>query len=47
MNLAILPPKFVTYILTNSEFISSCIRPAVGSNIGQITFSTFFINVFF
>ena len=34
------------YILTKSEFISSCIRPAVGSNIVQITRTTFFVNVF-
>ena len=35
------------YILTKSEFISSCNRPAVGSNIVQITRATFFVNVFF
>ena len=39
-------PSFPTYlsvfIFTKSEFISSCIRPAVGSNIVQITRSTFF-----
>ena len=34
------------YILTKSEFISSCSRPAVGSNIVQITCATFFVNVF-
>ena len=34
------------YILTKSEFISSCSRPAVGSNIVQITSATFFVNVF-
>ena len=34
-------------ILTKkSEFISSCSRPAVGSNIVQITRATFFVNVF-
>ena len=36
-----------TYILTKSEFISSCSRPAVGSNIVQITRVTLFVNVFF
>ena len=30
------------YIYTKSEFISSCSRPAVGSNIVQITRATFF-----
>ena len=35
------------YILTKSEFISSCSRPAVGSNIVQITRATFLVNVFF
>ena len=35
------------YILTKSECISSCIQTAVGSNIVQITRSTFFVNVFF
>ena len=43
-------PSFPTYLsvfmLTKSEFLSSCIRPAVGSNIVQITRSTFFVNVF-
>ena len=34
------------YILTKSEFISSCSQPAVGSNIVQITRTTFFVNVF-
>ena len=33
--------------LAKSEFISSCSRPAVGSNIVQITRATFFVNVFF
>ena len=35
------------YILTKSEFISSCSWPAVGSNIAQITRTTFLVNVFF
>ena len=35
------------YILTKSEFVSSSSRPAVGSNIVQITRATFFVNVFF
>ena len=35
------------YILTKSEYISSCSWPAVGSNIVQITSATFFVNVFF
>ena len=41
-------PSFPTYlsvyiyILTKSEIISSCSRPAVGSNIVQITLATFF-----
>ena len=34
------------YILINSEFISSCSRPAVGSNIVQITRATFFCKCF-
>ena len=34
------------YIFIKSEFISSCSRPAVGSNIVQITGVTFFVNVF-
>ena len=34
------------YILTKSEFISSCSQPAVGSNIVQITRATFFVNIF-
>ena len=35
------PTYLSVYILTKSEFISSCIRPAVGANIVQITRSTF------
>ena len=35
------------YILTKSEFISSCNRPAVRLNIVQITRATFFVNVSF
>ena len=35
------------YILTNSEFISSCSRPAVGSNIVQIHSRNFFCKCFF
>ena len=35
------PTYLSVYILTKSEFISSCIRPAVGLNIVQITRSTF------
>ena len=35
------------YILTKSEFISNCSRPAVGLNIVKITRATFFVNVFF
>ena len=35
------------YILTKGEFTSNCIRPAVGSNIVQITRSTFLVNVSF
>ena len=35
------------YVLTKSEFISSCSRPAVTSNIVQITCATFLVNVFF
>ena len=31
------------YILTKSEFISSCSRPSVSSNIVQITRATFFV----
>ena len=42
-------PSFLTclsvYILTKSEFISSCSRPAVGSNIVKITRATVFVNV--
>ena len=39
-------PKYLSiYILTKSEFISSCSQPAVGSNIVQITHTTFFVNV--
>ena len=42
-------PSFSTYlsvyILTKREFISSCRRPAVGSNIVQITRATFCVNV--
>ena len=34
------------YILTKSEFISSCRRPAVGSNIVQFTCANFFVNAF-
>ena len=34
------------YILTKSEFISSCSRPAVGSNIVQITHTNFFCKCF-
>ena len=34
------------YILTKGEFISSCSRPAISSNIVQITRATFFVNVF-
>ena len=41
------PTYLSVYILTKSEFISSCIHPAVGSNIVQITCSAFFVNVFF
>ena len=41
------PTYLSVYILTKSEFISSCSQPAVGSNIVQITRSTFFVNVFF
>ena len=37
------PTYLSVYILTKSEFISSCIRPAVGLNIVQIT--NFFVNV--
>ena len=40
------PAYLSVYILTKSEFISSCSRPAVGSNIVQITCATFFVNVF-
>ena len=43
-------PSFPTYlsvhILTKGEFISSCSRPAVDSNIVQITCVFFFVNVF-
>ena len=38
---------YIIYILTKSEFLSSCSRPAVGLNIVQITCATFFVNVFF
>ena len=34
------------YILTKSEFISSCSQPAVGSNIVQITRATFCVHFF-
>ena len=34
------------HMTLKSEFISSCSRPAVGSNIVQITRATFFVNVF-
>ena len=40
-------PYVCVYILTKSEFITSCSRPAGGSNIVQITRATFFVNVFF
>ena len=33
------------YIMTKSEFISSCSQPAVGSNIVQITRTTLFVNL--
>ena len=42
-----LPTYLSVYILTKSEFISSCIRPAVGLNIVQITRSTFLQMFFF
>ena len=45
-NIAVCMYKCI-YILTKSEFISSCSGPAVGSNIVQITRTTFFVNVFF
>ena len=40
------PTYLSVYILIKSEFISSCSRPAVCSNIVQITRATFFVNVF-
>ena len=40
------PTYLSVYILTKSEFISNCSRPAVSSNIVQITRATFFVNVF-
>ena len=46
MHIPSFPTYLSVYILTKSEFISSCIRPAVGSNIVQITRATFFVNVF-
>ena len=48
-NVYSLVPKIpvCTDILTKSEFISSCSRPAVSSNIVQITRATFFVNVVF
>ena len=44
MYIPLFPTYMSAYILTKSEFISSRIRPAVGSNIVQIT--RFFVNVF-
>ena len=38
---SLVPNIHVCIILTKSEFISSCIRPAVSLNIVQITHSTF------
>ena len=46
-NVYFLVPKYRSvFILTKSEFISSCIRAAVGLNIVQITLN-FFVNVLF
>ena len=47
MYIPLFPTYLSVYVLTKSEFISSCSRPAVGSNIVQITRATFFVNVFF
>ena len=40
------PIYMYVYILTKSEFISSCSRPAVGSNIVQITRATSLVNIY-
>ena len=47
MHIPSFPTYLSVYILTKSEFISSCIRPAVGLNIDKIICLTFFVNVFF